>query len=310
MERILITGDCGLIGKGLAQRLRAIGHDVIGYDIARAVPRDILHAATLDKAAAACTGIVHLAAVSRVLHGQRNPGLCREVNVQGTRNVLSAAARAGRKPPWVLYASSREVYGQPTTLPVRESAPLRPVNAYARSKVSAERLVLAARSELAVKTAVVRFSGVYGSVSDHRDRVIPAFARLAASGGTLFVEGDQTLLDFTYVDDVVTALVRIVDLMSGGEAVPTMHLVSGQAITLLELATLATKVTGKGRVVVTEPRRFDVTAFVGDPTLAHRVLGWTAQTSLADGMRMLITLFQQEQQASSPLSGELPRAVG
>jgi len=149
-------------------------------------------------------------------------------------------------------------------------------------------------SESDVNATIVRFSGVYGSASDYRDRVVPAFARMAASGGTLLVEGGQTVLDFTHVDDVVGALVRIIELMSAGEAVPTMHLVSGRGTTLLELALMSTRATGRGEIVLTNPRRFDVSAFIGDPTLAQRVLGWTAGTSLEDGVRRLITLFEEQ----------------
>ncbi len=132
MQRILVTGDRGLIGTVLRRRLQEAGHEVIGYDVAGDEVRDVIDTESMDALVATCTGVVHLAAVSRVILGEREPARCRLVNVQGTRNVLSAAARSGKRHPWILYGSSREVYGQAERLPVRESAPLRPMNVYAR----------------------------------------------------------------------------------------------------------------------------------------------------------------------------------
>ena len=76
-----------------------------------------------------CGGVIHLAAVSRVATAQRDPGLCEATNVGGLSNVLQAAASSSRQ-PWVVFASSREVYGQPEQLPVREDSPLQPMNVY------------------------------------------------------------------------------------------------------------------------------------------------------------------------------------
>jgi UDP-glucose 4-epimerase len=293
VQRILITGDQGLIGTALTRRLREVGHDVIGYDIAGEVPKDILDADQLNVAAAACTGIVHLAAVSRVVQGERDPRLCELVNVQGTRNVIDAARKSGND-PWVIYGSSREVYGQSAALPVRESAALNPMNVYARSKVAGEMIVTESREHACLQGSIVRFSNVYGSVSDHEDRVIPAFARMASLGGILSVEGPQTTLDFTHVDDVANGLIALIELIVAGESVPVVHFVSGQGTTLMELATMALKVSGKGKIEIARPRQYDVSRFFGDPTLAEQLLGWSASTPLRQGLGTLIRQFGEQ----------------
>lgn len=295
MERILVTGDRGLIGGALARRLLENGHYVINYDIAGDYRRDILDDRSLDIIAGSCTGIVHLAAISRVIRGEQDPERCRMVNIEGTRNVLAAAARCGsRRAPWIIYGSSREVYGQPEELPVRESAPLRPMNVYARSKVAAERLVADATEGAGLRTSIVRFSSVYGSPFDHHDRVVPAFAHAAAVGGVLSVEGSTTLLDFTHVKDVVTALVIMIELMAGDEPPPTMHLVSGKGTTLMELAEMAVEMAGGGSIQVTGSRPYDISTFIGDPGLASRVLGWMPSVPLRQGLGHLIAHFSQE----------------
>lgn len=297
MQRILITGDQGLIGTALSRRLRDIGHEVVGYDVEGGVPMDILDTGPLNEAAEACDGIVHLAAVSRVVVGERDPQRCHLVNVQGTGNVLDAALKSGRA-PWVIYGSSREVYGQQTVLPVRESAQLKPLNVYARSKTAGETMVSVRRQQAGLRASIVRFSNVYGSTSDHRDRVVPAFARLAAGGGTLSVEGQQTTLDFTHVDDVAAGLLTVIDLLVAKEDVPTLHLVSGRGTTLMELASMALQISGKGKIEVAPPRNYDVSKFSGDPALAMKTLGWSSSIPLGQGFSQLIEQFSQQEDSA------------
>lgn len=251
MERILITGSHGLIGSALSRRLAADGREVVPFDIAEhrdGIGMDVMDGTSVATAMAGCSGVVHLAAVSRVVWGERDPDHCHDVNVEGTRNVLSAAARRGVQAPWVLVASSREVYGQAVEFPVSESAPFRPLNAYARSKVEAEDLVRSSRGE-GLDVSVIRFSSVYGAVADHIDRVAPAFARLASLGGILRIDGQDTTLDFTHVDDVVAAVHLAAESLAAGDGpLPPLHLVSGRGITLQELATMAIKAAGAGTI--------------------------------------------------------------
>jgi nucleoside-diphosphate-sugar epimerase len=113
-------------------------------------------------------GIVHLAAVARVKHAEADSARCWAVNVVGTENVI-AASLAMRRRPWVVVASSREVYGQPGRTPVVESDPIAPINVYGRSKAACEQAALAGRSD-GLRVAVLRLANVYGSIHDHPDR--------------------------------------------------------------------------------------------------------------------------------------------
>jgi nucleoside-diphosphate-sugar epimerase len=288
LSRILVTGSRGLIGSALVRRLHAAGWEVSGFDIANGL--DVADAEAVAAAMNGCEGVVHLAAVSRVVWGERDPARCRMVNVIGTRNVLSAASRA-RRPPWVLAASSREVYGQAVSFPVGEAAELRPLNCYARSKVAAENLV-AASKDRGLWASVIRFSSVYGEVTDHADRVAPAFARLAALGGTLRIDGGETTLDFTHVDDVAVALQTAVGMLAAGNGqLPTLLLASGRGTSLPELAEMAIGAAGRGQVRVCPGRSYDVRSFIGDPARAEQVLGWRAGIALEDGIADMVKRF-------------------
>lgn len=288
MSRILVTGSRGLIGSALVRRLQGAGWEVFGFDIADGL--DVVDAEAVAAALNGCAGVVHLAAVSRVVWGERDPARCRVVNVSGTHNILNAASRA-RHPPWVLAASSREVYGQAVSFPVKEDAELRPLNCYARSKVAAEKLVAASRDS-GLRASVIRFSSVYGEVTDHLDRVGPAFARLAALGGTLRIDGSETTLDFTHVDDVAAALQTAVETLAAGDGqLPTLHLVSGRGTSLPELAAIAIGAAGCGQVTLGPGRSYDVRSFIGDPARAEQVLGWRAGIGLEDGIADLVKRF-------------------
>ncbi|MCB9678314.1 MAG: NAD-dependent epimerase/dehydratase family protein [Alphaproteobacteria bacterium] len=285
--RILVTGSEGLVGTALGAALRARGHEVVPLDVRGADPVDVRDADAVEARARGCHGVVHLAAVSRVVWAERDPAVCESTNVGGTVNVLERSGDA-----WVLFASSREVYGQPTVSPTPESAPLAPLNVYGRAKVAGEQRVLGAR-EAGRRTAVVRLSNVYGAAPDHADRVVPAFARAAATGGELRVDGLAHAFDFVWLDDAVDGLLRIIGQLAEGAVLPPLHLVTGQSTTLGALAELAVRCAGTGATVRTAaPRAFDVERFCGDPRLAAEVLGWRATTGIEAGMERMVRAFR------------------
>jgi nucleoside-diphosphate-sugar epimerase len=296
--RILITGSEGLVGRALGRALTEQGYAVVGIDLRGTGPArgDVRDRGAVAAAMRACNGVVHLAAVSRVIWGERDPALCRATNIDGTRNVLDAAAsssRAAAPRPWVLFSSSREVYGQPASLPVAEDAPLAPMNIYGRCKLAGEELMLAARQRGLV-TAIARLSNVYGDTRDHADRVIPAFARAAALGQPLRVEGSEHTFDFTHLDDTVRGLVAIIKLLDRGvRDLAPIHLLPGVPTTLGELAALAVELAATDAPIVEAPPRcFDVSRFYGDPRRARELLGWQARVPLRQGLGQLIRDFQ------------------
>jgi nucleoside-diphosphate-sugar epimerase len=298
MRTIGITGSEGLIGNALQPVLERLGYSVTRLDVRLPLDHrghgDVCDTRAVQRFVAGCCGVVHLAGVSRVVWGERDPHRCMQTNAGGTANVVRAAIEA-RVRPWVLFASSREVYGEPPALPVTEDVTLRPINVYGESKVAAERIVLDAR-ESGLVTGVVRLSNAYGSTQDHPDRVVPAFARAAALGRELRVDGADHLFDFTHVDDAARGIAQMVTVLDGGErALPPIHLLTGRGTTLRELAELAIAAGGhRARAIVAPPRRYDVARFVGDPARARSLLDWHATRSIEDGVRDLVAAFARE----------------
>lgn len=289
------------MGRQLCATLRATGFTLREMDLRGegADYGDITRAADISNAISGCIGVVHLAAVSRVVWGQRDPELCWRTNVTGVQNLIQVASSQNAK-PWVLIASSREVYGQAPTLPVNEDFPLNPLNVYARSKAEGEKIAFAARRQ-GLQTAVVRLSNVYGSTHDHADRVIPAFAKASMEGKPLRVEGSQHTFDFTHVEDVVRGIdALIASLCAGNRSLPPVHLVSGIPTSLGQLAALCKELTGSESTVSdAAPRSYDVAQFYGDPTRALELLDWKAEVPLEAGLKRLIDAFRHELQMRS-----------
>jgi nucleoside-diphosphate-sugar epimerase len=294
--KILITGSKGLIGCALGWALRQLQIDVMDFDTRHPLEHpsygDILDQNHLFSKVNQVDGIVHLAAVSRVIDGEKNPQLCWKTNVEGTRNVIHSACSAERE-PWLIYASSREVYGEPSALPVKESAPCHPVNIYGESKWEAEKAIEEA-SQKGLITSIIRFSNVYGSTHDHADRVVPAFCRAAARGSPIRVDGRNNLFDFTYIEDVVQGLLALIKVLNDSEkSLAPIHLTRGIGISLEEIAFIAQR-TSNFPISIEEnsARSFDVSNFYGDPTRAKEVLGWQAVVPVEEGMKRLIHQFQ------------------
>ena len=300
-RRILMTGSHGLVGAAIRPLLETAGYDVVGFDIQAdgAERGDIKDAERVRSGVTGCAGIVHLAAVSRVVWAERDPELCWDTNVHGLENILGAASQQDPR-PWLLFASSREVYGQPGKLPATEETPLNPVNVYGRSKCEGESMVVSARTN-GLRTAIVRLSNVYGRTADHKDRVVPAFAAAAALGRPLSVEGSDNVFDFTHIDDTACGILNLISLLEDGQNVSPIHLLTGSPTTLGELSALAVQIADSDSPVhQATPRSYDVANFFGSPERAAHILNWTPKIDVAEGLSRLIADFRDANLATSP----------
>jgi len=301
--RVLITGSSGLVGRRLGTLLRSRGVEFSPFDLT-ADGSDICDPRRIAAAIAGCEGVVHLAAVSRVAWGEQDAGLCHRVNVIGTEQVLRAALSSHQQ-PWIVFASSREVYGDPDEMPVTEAAAIRPLNNYGRSKASGESL-MAVAAAAGLRTAVLRLSNVYGVENDHPDRAVPSLMWRALQGEDLRLSGLEGFFDFVHVSDTAKGIVMAIEQLAAGvKTVPTVHLATGVATTLGALAEMAIRVTqSTSKVVVLPSRSFDVKGFCGCPDAAERVLGWRAEATLEAGLHEFLEILRQRCRALDPV--EMP----
>lgn len=225
--RVLVTGGAGFIGSHLVERLiaappagepidevvvldnlrrgrRAHLEPYLSAGQVRLLEGDIRDEAALTEALRGIEIVFHLAAQANVVGSEADRDYAFTTNVVGTYMLLKLAEDAGVRR--LVFTSSREVYGDPATLPVREDAPLAPKNAYGASKVAGEMYVRIAQTRQQLETVILRLANVYGPRDS--ERVIPLWIDRARQGQDLLLYGGKQLIDFVWVGDVVEALVR------------------------------------------------------------------------------------------------------
>jgi UDP-glucose 4-epimerase len=285
VQKILVTGGAGFIGSHLVDRLLTSQRDhVVVFDnLSRGrwanvahhrdnpnfqlVEGDVADAEAVRAAVRGASYVYHLAARAHVAGAENDAETTFASNVIGTFNVLRAASLHGVER--VLFASSRQVYGEPIGLPVDEDSPLLAINAYGASKVAGEAYCRAFRREFGLQVGILRLSNVYGP----RDvgRVIPNWIAQALSGRQLNVFGGKQVIDLVWIDQVVEALTRAAAL---GGPLPPMNIGSGTGTRIVDLARrIARLACGQPHITFEPARSFEVTRFVANIDRMRQLLG-------------------------------------
>ena len=315
MSRILITGGAGFIGSNLASFLLDRGHEVTVLDNRRDLKNlegildrvhhmdgDIRDRALLEDlfGRKRMHGVVHLAAVSRVIWGEEDPARCVDINLNGTKTLLEAMVKGTPVRPWFIYGSSREVYGECDRLPVREDAPKAPINVYGHTKLDCERFLAGITMENGLRSIALRFSNAYGNEKDIMDRVIPRFVMAGLRGERLEIHGGNQMFDFTHIDDTVEGIARSMELLESkagtgsGPYFNEFHILCGKGVTLQQLCGIISQNLRKDLdIAVTTPRTYDVDRFFGDPSKACEVLGFRASIDIDQGVAMTIARLRE-----------------
>jgi nucleoside-diphosphate-sugar epimerase len=300
--KVVVTGAAGFIGSHLAERLLADGHEVTGIDcFTDFYPRPVketnlaglrdhrgfrlveacLQHSDLAPILDGAEHVYHLAAQAGVRSSWgREFSHYTDHNVLATQRLLEAALERGA--PRVVYASSSSVYGDTGTLPLREDGPCAPVSPYGVTKLAAEHLARLYHRNHGLPTVSLRFFTVYGP-RQRPDMAFHRFLKAAGEGGevTLYGDGRQTR-DFTYVDDVVSA-VRAAGL--SGRPGCVYNVGGGERIALNDVLRLVEDVTGQPlHVQRQESQKGDMRDTFADTTAAQRDLGFRSTVGLADGL--------------------------
>lgn len=236
-------------------------------------------------------GIIHLGAVSRVVVAQNYPNECIRTNINGTKSLLQALEDSSNKnKPWLIFGSSREVYGEPKELPVKECFEKKFVNIYGNSKIQGENLFTSFAKANGNNCLILRFANVYGNQYDLFDRVIPRFIKAIASNKELTIEGGGQIIDFTHIDDTVDTITKAIKhLEKNNNIIDDFHILPGIGWSLHKVVEYIENILDKKTMIRTnEKRNYDVEKFIGDPTKIKTILKSRDFLSLEDGLKLAI----------------------
>jgi nucleoside-diphosphate-sugar epimerase len=284
-QNYLITGGAGFIGSHLVDRLLSSpDNNVVVFDNLRRgrmenisrhlddprfkfISGDLRKYSDVNEAVQGMDFIFHLGAQSNVMGAVTDPDYSFETNVIGTYNVLKAASTA--KSPKVIFSSSREVYGEPKEIPVKEDCPRVSKNPYGASKIAGELYFSVFQSLFNLNISILRFSNVYGSRDF--DRVIPLWMERARKNENLTVFGGNKTIDFISVEIVVEALIQAAHRDTGPSPI---NVGSGKGTNILDLAHKILVLTkSRSEIELLSPREAEVNNYVADVTLMSSVLG-------------------------------------
>jgi len=286
-RHFLVTGGAGFIGTHLCRALRAAGARVTAIDSGKYahadadVVRFTLGTDPIEKLPLdGVDGVFHLAAEK---HNQSlaTPDALFRANIDGTYQLFAAAARAGVRK--VVFSSSLYAYGRLSGEPMDEGDVPAPATLYGITKLAGERLVAHARG-LGLGGCVLRYFFVYGPEQypgmGYKSVIVSNFERLlAGQAATVHGDGEQAL-DYVYVDDVVAATMRAMELDADGP----INIGSGKATTINELTARMVAVHGGGEVLHDAADWTAGSRRVGRIERAKRLLGWEATTPLDEGL--------------------------
>jgi UDP-glucuronate 4-epimerase len=330
-EPILVTGAAGFIGFHVARRLAASGRGVIGIDNLNAYYDPALKQARLaelarhdafrfhkldlkDRDGVAAlfaeyrfTHVIHLAAQAGVRHSLTAPHDYVDSNITGFLNVLEGCRHAQSR--HLLYASSSSVYGANTAMPFRVSQNVdHPLSLYGASKKANELMAHAYAHLFALPATGLRFFTVYGPWG-RPDMAMWLFADAILDGRPikLFNRGDMKR-DFTYVDDVATAVVKLIDHPAQGNAdwsgddpdsatsrAPwrVYNIGNHTPVELMDVVRLLEGALGKTALKDLLPMQpGDVQATCADVDALQKAVGFAPNTPVADGIDRFIDWFR------------------
>jgi UDP-glucuronate 4-epimerase len=315
--KILVTGAAGFIGYHLCKRLYKGGADIVGidsmnayYDVAlknmrlaeleklegfRFIKMDICDRQALfallkaEKFDAVC----HLAAQAGVRYSIENPYTYVENNVAGFLNILEGCVQ--NSVPYLVYASSSSVYGRTEKQPFAESMQVdTPVSLYAATKKADELMAHVYSQMYGLPTVGLRFFTVYGPYG-RPDMAYFKFAERISAGREIeLYNGGDMKRDFTYVDDVVSGIEKVLSApYAGCPEYRIYNIGRGKPENLMEMVSLIEEGLGKKAKLVKKPmQKGDVLETFADISALKQDFGYEPKTDLAVGIPKFIEWFK------------------
>lgn len=302
--KILVTGGAGFIGSHIVEHfqgkadIRVLDNLRTGY-LANLKPfdvdfieGDILDKNSVKQAVEGVDYVFHLAAMISVPESMYNPLECVKLNVNGTLNVLEAAAKAGVKK--LCFSTSAAIYGDNPEVPKRETMFPEPKSPYAITKLDGEYYCAMFANEGKLKTACMRYFNVFGPRQDPKSAyaaAVPIFVSKAVANEpiTIFGDGEQTR-DFIYVKDIVATNV----FMAESDFTGVYNVAYGKKITINDLAKMIIEITdSSSEIVHLDERPGDVKHSMASIDKLLKT-GFTPGSDFNEGMAKTVQFFKEK----------------
>lgn len=317
-RKVLITGGAGFIGSNLAARLVGLGARVTVLDNLlpgcggnlfnlepiqdriRIKTMDLRHDRGLQPLVEGQDYLFNLAGRSSHMDSMRDPYGDLDANCRAHLAILEAC-RIGNPDLRIVFASTRQLYGKPDSLPVSEQHALRPIDINGIHKLAGEWYHTLYHEIYGIHSCTLRLTNTYGPrmrVKDARQTFLGLWIRLVTQNKPFEVWGGEQLRDFTYVDDAVDAflLAAACDAAKG----QIYNLGGDSVVSLKDLAeTLITHHKGGNYTICAFPddrKAIDIGDYYSDFGAIHRDLGWTPKVGLVDGLMQTMDYFRQHLQ--------------
>jgi UDP-glucuronate 4-epimerase len=330
--KILLTGAAGFIGYHVSQRLLARGDEVVGVDNLNDYYDPSLKTARLDRlrehpafsfekldvgdreAMAACfervrpQRVVHLAAQAGVRYSLTNPHAYTRSNIDGFLNVLEGCRANAVE--HLVYASSSSVYGANTLQPFSEHHNVdHPVSLYAATKKANELMAHTYAHLFGIPVTGLRFFTVYGPWG-RPDMALFRFTRGILAGEPIPVYNHgQMVRDFTYVDDIVEGVVRVLDQVAAPDPLwdanrpdparsrapyRVFNIGNSAPVELIEYIHVLEETLGKKATMDLLPiQPGDVPSTMADVSELEAAVGFRPRTSVRDGIAAFVKWYKE-----------------
>lgn len=313
-SKVLITGGMGFIGSNLARELVRRGASVTVVD--SLVPEyggNLFNVADIERNIRVNISDVrdehsfrhliqgqdflfNLAGQTSHLDSMENPYTDLEINCRAQLSILEVCRRYQPKIK-IVFASTRQIYGKPDYLPVDEKHLLRPVDVNGVNKMAGEWYHILYNNVYDLRSCALRLTNTYGPrmrIKDARQTFLGVWIRLLAEGKPFDVWEGHQLRDFTFVSDVVDAM--LLAAMSEEANGQVFNLGGEPAISLKDLAELLVKVAAGGRYVLRsfpgERKRIDIGDYYANFGKIRTALGWEPKVSLEQGLHRTVEFYR------------------
>jgi UDP-glucose 4-epimerase len=313
---VLVTGGLGFIGSNLARRLVIAGarvtlvdslipqyggnpkniddiRDRVQVNVCDVRDRFAIEYLIRDKDV-----LFNLAGQTSHIDSMTDPQTDLDINAAAQLSILEAC-RKTNPGIRVVFASTRQLYGRPTYLPVDEKHPIQPVDVNGINKLAGEWYHLLYSGVHGIRSSVLRLTNTYGPgmrVKDARQTFLGVWVRQLLEGTPIKVFGDgEQLRDFNYVDDCVEALIQAA---SRDSAIGKVYNLGGsEVVSLKQLAEMLVKLQpGATYETVAFPadrKAIDIGDYYSDYRLIERELGWSPRVGLADGLSRTVSYYRE-----------------